>query len=303
MSRDQVEQVLGQLDQALYNHLQWHNNLIRIFTCRLPADKHDIIPESYKECRFGQWYYCKSTDTIKDHPGFIAIGAAHQHMHQLASKILISLESNNTVHPQDYDNFSNALERLRLEIYALKNELEILQYNRDPLTLAINRITMLPILREVHDIVKRQGHPSCIAMMDIDLFKKVNDQHGHVVGDKVLVAISHFIISHLRTYDKYFRYGGEEFLICLQDVNMEQAYPMIDRLREEISKLPINAELNNPLFATVSFGVTSLDENNTVEEAIERADKALYVAKSTGRNRTQIWEPDLVKNNNHIVNK
>lgn len=294
--RNELQQILAQLDQALYNHQQWHNDLIRTLACRLPCDKHDTIPDAHKECRFGQWYYSTTLRTINDHPGFIAIGEAHQRMHQLASHVLIQLNTNNTITSLDYDNFANSLERLRLEIYALKNELEILLYNRDPLTMAINRVTMLPVLREQQDLARRQFQSCCIAMIDIDLFKKINDQHGHIVGDKVLATLAHYLIEHLRPYDKIFRYGGEEFLIFIQQVNLSQAFEMIDRMREEISSIPFNVGLPAPIHVSISSGVTTLDPNSTVEQSIDHADKALYLAKSSGRNRTQTWNSDMAQN-------
>ncbi|MDR3476586.1 MAG: diguanylate cyclase [Gammaproteobacteria bacterium] len=289
--RDELQQILTQLDQALYNHQQWYNDLMRTLACRLPCNKHDTIPDAYRECRFGQWYYSNKSKSINNHPGFIAIGEAHQRMHQLVSHVLINLNTNNTITPLDYDNFANSLERLRLEIYGLKNEIEILLYNRDPLTMAINRITMLPVLREQQELTRRQLQSCCIAMVDIDLFKKVNDQHGHLVGDKVLATLAHYLIEHLRPYDKIFRFGGEEFLLCIQQVNLTQAFEMLDRIREEIAAMPFNVGLQEPLHITVSCGITILDPNATVEESIDHTDKALYLAKSTGRNRTQTWNP------------
>jgi diguanylate cyclase len=290
IDRNELQLILTQLDQALYNHQQWHNDLIRTLACRLPYDKHDILPEAYKECRFGQWYYNNTSKHLLEYQGFTAIGEAHKYMHLMASQVLTKLSTSNSVIPLDYDNFANSLEKLRLEIYAFKSELETLLYNRDPLTMTINRVSMLPVLRELQDMIRRQYQSCCIAMMDLDSFKKVNDQYGHLIGDKVLATVAHFLIEHLRPYDKIFRYGGEEFLLCIQQVDVSQANKMLDRLREEIAKLPINVGLDAPLYITVSFGITELDPNATVERSIDRADKALYLAKTSGRNRTQIWK-------------
>jgi diguanylate cyclase (GGDEF)-like protein len=294
MDRDELQQILTQLDQALYNHQQWHNDLIRTLACRLPHDKHDIIPDSHKECRFGQWYYNNKSTNIINHPGFIAIGESHHRMHQLVSHLLLSLSDTNNVMPNDYDNFANSLERLRLEIYGLKNEIETLLYNRDPLTMAINRVSMLPILREQQELIRRQSQSCCIAMLDIDHFKKVNDQYGHLVGDKILAAVAHYLIEHLRPYDKIFRFGGEEFLLCIQQVDLATAFEMLDRLRGQIATTPFFIGLQEPIHITVSCGITSLDTKADIEESIDRSDKALYLAKSSGRNQTQRWNEQLL---------
>lgn len=86
------------------------------------------------------------------------------------------------IRTHEYDSFANLLERMRLEVFTLKRELEELLYKGDPLTGAIGRIDMLPILREQQDLAKRQNVSCCIAMMDFDHFKNVNEHYGHIVG-------------------------------------------------------------------------------------------------------------------------
>lgn len=292
VDRNELQQAMTQLDQALYNHQQWYNNIIRTLVCRLPHDKHDTVTEAYKECRFGQWYYGGILEHINKYPGFIAIGEAHQRMHQLAGNILTSVNVNNSLSPLDYDNFANSIDRLRLEISAFKNELEVLLFNHDPLTMAINRVSMLPILREQLELSVRQAQPFCLAMLDLDFFKKVNDQHGHLVGDKVLIILSRYLIEHLRPYDKLFRYGGEEFLLCLQQVNPSKAFEIMDRIRADIAAMPFNVGLPAPIHITMSCGVTLLATNISVEESIDHADKALYLAKSSGRNQVKVWNAE-----------
>ncbi|MHB1949829.1 MAG: diguanylate cyclase [Gammaproteobacteria bacterium] len=293
ISRDELQQVMSQLDQSIYNHQQWYNSLIRTLICRLQSDENDIHTEAHKKCRFGQWYFNHAPKKLCDHPGFIAIGTAHQHMHELTKHLLITSNAGNSISPLEFDNFANALERLRLEIFTLKNELETLLYNRDPLTMTITRISMLPILREQQALVIRQSQPCCIAMIDLDFFKKINDQYGHPAGDKVLIAITHNISKHLRPYDKIFRYGGEEFLLCIPQADLNEGYEMVDRLRQETAAMNIDLGLQKPVNITISAGLTLLDPNCPVEQSIDRVDKAMYAAKSNGRNCTKIWTVDL----------
>lgn len=291
MDHQELQQILIELDQALHNHQQWYNNLVRILACRLPGDKHDTISNPHKECRFGQWYYLNKSKTITSHAGFIAIGEAHKNMHEQAKNILTSLETHNNVKTFDYDNFSNSLEKLRLEIFAFKNELETLLYTRDPLTRTINRINLLPILREQRDFLKRkQTQNTCLVMVDLDLFKMVNDKYGHIIGDKVLAAVAHYLSEKIRNYDKIFRYGGEEFLLCLQQMNLEQAHELVEQLRQNIADLEIDVGLQEPIRTTISCGLALLDGNMTVEESIDHADKALYQAKSAGRNCSRVFD-------------
>ncbi|MHB1947582.1 MAG: diguanylate cyclase [Gammaproteobacteria bacterium] len=293
ISHDELQQVMAQLDQAIYNHQQWHNSLIRTLICRLTSDENDINIESYKKCRFGQWFFNHAPEKLRDYPGFIAIGTAHQHMHEVTMRLLTTSNAGIAISPLEFDNFANALERLRLEIFTLKNELETLLYNHDPLTMAITRISMLPILREQQALVTRQSQPCCIAMMDLDLFKKVNDRYGHPAGDKALATLAHNISKHLRPYDKLFRYGGEEFLLCIPQIDLNQGYEMIERLRLDIAAMTIDLGLQEHINITISVGLTLLDPNYPVEQTIDRADKAMYAAKTAGRNCTKIWNIDM----------
>jgi diguanylate cyclase (GGDEF)-like protein len=125
-------------------------------------------------------------------------------------------------------------------------------------------------------------------MVDIDFFKKLNDKHGHIVGDKALVLLARYLMDNLRPYDKIFRYGGEEFLICIPHSNVLEANEMIDRLRAGIAAMPFNVGLPNSIHMAVSCGIALLDPNTAIEVSIDNVDSAMYLAKSNGRNRTEI---------------
>lgn len=289
VQHDELRSILNQLEQALYNHQQWHNSLIRTLVCRLPSDKHDVMPYAYKECRFGQWIYSDELKKMTEHPGFIAIKKAHQSMHDRASQLLINNSNNISISPQEYDFFSNSLEQLRLEIFSLRNELEGLLYTRDPLTGTINRINMPQILREQLELAKRQEKNCCLALIDFDFFKKVNDTYGHQAGDIVLSTIGHYIIKNIRSYDKIFRYGGEELLMCLPFTDLTLGKEIMEQFRKGIAELKILIQPEKTISITVSIGLTLLDVNSPVEASIEHADKAMYVAKSNGRNCIHAW--------------
>lgn len=289
ISREQLQDVILQLEQALYNHQQWYNSIIRSLVCKLPADRHDITHEAYKECRFGQWYYGNYVENLHEHPGYIALGEEHKQMHQAAAKLLVAMSKGSNISPYDYDAFSISIEKLRLEISTLQRELSDLLYNRDALTGAINKVSMLPILREQQELVKRNIQACSIAMLDLDHFKQVNDQHGHSAGDYVLAGVIRYIIEHMRPYDKIFRVGGEEFILCMQSTDTNSAFEMVERLREGIAATAIEINKNEEIHITASFGIAAIEPNVTIEETIEHADEALYKAKSEGRNCTRIW--------------
>ncbi len=138
-------------------------------------------------------------------------------------------------------------------------------------------------------VQKRMQHDErsmCLLMIDVDHFKRVNDNYGHPVGDKVLYAVAQALINLMRPNDIVTRYGGEEFIILLPEVEPSGAMTIAERLREGIAKMTLDGdELAAALPVTVSIGVASMRPNEVLEALIVRADAALYRAKAGGRNR------------------
>ena len=131
-------------------------------------------------------------------------------------------------------------------------------------------------------------------MIDLDNFKAINDLYGHHAGDKVLAESVRYLIRHLRPYDKVFRYGGEEFLLCLPYTDFTPGLERVQELGEGIAALPIDIGTEKPIHISASFGLTQLDPDVPVEESIDRADKAMYAAKAAGRNCVRTWEASMV---------
>jgi diguanylate cyclase len=161
---------------------------------------------------------------------------------------------------------------------------------RRDLTGAWNRNSMFQKLAEEQDRMVRNKQQCCLCMMDLDHFKQVNDTYGHAAGDKVL----HFAVEHageyLRKYDSIFRYGGEEFLLCLPNISAEDAVVAMDRIRAGLEKLDITLPGGQTIIhVTASFGVAPVSVDRSVEENINVADQALFCAKVSGRNRVCLW--------------
>jgi diguanylate cyclase len=292
LSDEQMRSALKELEQASYNHDQWAETLYGTLICRLTPDERDTSRDSHHQCRFGQWYYRSGLTALKNYPGFAEIGLEHERMHQYAASLLRSSLDGVPISIKDYERFVTALKRMHLEIATVQRELESTLFNLDPLTGTPSRVGMLTKLRELQEFVRR-NHDCTVAMMDLDFFKSVNDKYGHLVGDKVLVGFARYIMAHLRPYDRVFRYGGEEFLICLSDTGLQAGHDILERLREELGSLQFESDGQGPFHVTVSFGVASLDGDAPVEQSIDRADRALYVAKTTGRNRVVDWDASM----------
>ncbi|MBS4067011.1 MAG: diguanylate cyclase [Sulfurimonas sp. RIFOXYD12_FULL_36_11] len=128
----------------------------------------------------------------------------------------------------------------------------------------------------------RYSYPLSLVIFDIDYFKKINDEHGHDIGDKILIEYAEFISSHLREGDVFCRIGGEEFTIILPHTNKENAYYIIDKMR---GKIEAYKEI---VPVTMSFGVAEYVKDESLELFFKRADEALYEAKNSGRNRVMV---------------
>ena len=276
LSDVQMREGVRQLEQALYNHEQWAETLYGTLICRLKPDERDMCVDAHRRCRFGQWYYTAGKVLLERHPGFAEIELEHERMHQFAGSLLRSTVDGVPISIHDYERFVTAMKLLRLEINTIQRELEDALFDLDPLTGTPSRAGMLTKLRAEQELVKRNVNTCVVVMMDLDQFKNVNDKYGHVVGDRVLIGFARYLMAHLRPYDKVFRYGGEEFLICLPGADLLAGRDIIDRLREELGSLPHEANGKEIFRVTVSFGLALLDPDFPVEQSIDRADKALY---------------------------
>jgi diguanylate cyclase (GGDEF)-like protein len=157
----------------------------------------------------------------------------------------------------------------------------------DPLTGIGNRSSFNNALKSEMGRFSRYGTKTfALLMLDIDHFKLVNDQHGHLNGDEVLKGLVQIIRSMIRDSDTFARWGGEEFVLLLPLTELKYAENMAERIRVRISETSFHPVGN----LTVSLGVGQYRESESVEEFIHRIDRALYLAKNTGRNKVKVAE-------------
>jgi len=157
----------------------------------------------------------------------------------------------------------------------------------DALTGLINRREFNRRIAEEFSRSKRHKSQLSLALFDIDFFKKINDTYGHNAGDAILRELGNLISTKTRTSDIACRYGGEEFALILPETSQVEAYELLNRLRQLVEEEIFN-QTNQPIKATISVGVAQLEAlDKTTTEFCERADKALYKAKESGRNRVE----------------
>jgi diguanylate cyclase (GGDEF)-like protein len=177
---------------------------------------------------------------------------------------------------------------------ALEEQLQTQLYRsatRDGLTGAVNKQHFMERLNQAMSSARRHSNEISVAMADIDHFKSVNDTYGHAAGDAVLREVAHRIQDHLRTEDLLGRFGGEEFVVLMDQTPLLGAGHVADRLREAVARKPFRvpgADGWTEIAVTVSVGVSTLRKDELDEALIMRADTALYEAKRNGRNQVAL---------------
>lgn len=289
-----LRKALEQLEQAEHDHVEWHDALLRAIICGPPCDANDFAEDAHQRCRFGQWYYGKASDEFREKPAFAAMEAEHRDLHRVGARMLRAAAAGGSVMRADYEELVSRGARLHLELGSLRQEIQAVLRSRDALTGALDRGEMLPDLGASHALAQRGVQQCCIAFMDVDHLKAINDEYGHKLGDEILAGVVRFLTQRLRPYDKVFRYGGDEFLIALPGADLATGQAVIARVREGLAGCPLAvAPVGGELRVSASFGLAMLDPGVTVEESIERADQALMLAKAAGRNRAISWDPGV----------
>jgi diguanylate cyclase (GGDEF)-like protein len=184
---------------------------------------------------------------------------------------------------------TNELKQANQLLEQEKSRLKKLSYT-DQLTSLYNRYK----IKELFDYEKKQiiryKTELAIIIIDIDYFKTINDSYGHTVGDLILIELANLLQTIVRNSDVVSRWGGEEFVILAPKTNLEQARVLAEKIRHKIK----SHHFSHDIHMTVSFGVTSFQENDTLERIILRADEALYKAKESGRDRVKVHTSDLL---------
>ena len=173
---------------------------------------------------------------------------------------------------------NNAIEALE-NIHIITNHA-----NRDYLTGLYNRRYFYDSMQEYMESISQTGEQFAVAMIDIDNFKKINDQYGHDIGDKVIVQLADILRSGTSYRDLVSRFGGEEFCLVLKNINRYSASDILERIREEVASYTLVLENEEYIQFTVSIGAT-LHTEDTLDETINLADMLLYNAKNNGKNQ------------------
>jgi len=185
-----------------------------------------------------------------------------------------------------YLPLDKAGEKGRIELFLRDITEEVMLATTDPLTRLYNRRFMNEFLARETERSKRSHSKFAVVMADVDDFKRINDTYGHLSGDIVLKAIVRGMISGTREYDIAGRYGGEEFLIIMPEIDKQTTVDVADRMRRNIENHEIEVMNGEMVTVTASFGIATFDEDgNSPDDLLVRADERLYKAKRQGKNR------------------
>ena len=189
----------------------------------------------------------------------------------------------------DSQSLKREMDGSMAEVEELKKELEGLKQaaKTDMLTGLLNRRGFEAAMTKAMDKSVRTSAPLSVILSDIDHFKRINDNYGHLIGDNVLKMLSKLLQEHIKGKDIAARFGGEEFILVLPETNLEGAFMLAEQIRLKLRSMRWRTKAGERMGAiTMSLGVSQFKGGDTLESLVDRADNALYQAKSQGRNKT-----------------
>lgn len=267
--------------------LDWENRIFRALATGMPLDESSAIENS----AFGLWFHHKASLLFNEADG---LGMIDEIIRRIDNSIL----------PQIFHGDGGDIQsaEVRTLIMAIMTDVGHIRYllgemferltdldvGRDALTHIFNRRFLPTILKREIAWNRKKGDPFHVLMLDIDYFKRVNDEHGHDSGDRVLQTVAGLLMNQVRASDFVFRYGGEEFLIVLAKVDGAQAREIAEKIRRCVEEAEIPISNNRSIKVTLSVGVAGSDGHPDYQRILDRADKALYAAKHAGRNRCEM---------------
>ena len=293
LTANETKYIIDSLENAIIEHGKWLTSWHRNIVCSLPLTEDIISADAHRISKFGEWYYNQQSKMLKEHPDFELIDRAYKDLHDEARELALKAKEAKSFKIIEYDLFLSKEVKLSEILIKLRDEFLEALFSFDPLTRVLNRQAFLRILTQEHSRASRTGKSCSIVMVDLDNFKKVNDNYGHQAGDTTLRSVAQYLIENLRPYDSMCRYGGEEFLICLPHTQLNLSKKILTRLQKGLSQHSIQIDKKRTIHITASFGLAMTKPNISVIDTITHADSAMYAAKHGGGNRVVPWGDKL----------
>jgi len=272
------------------SHLIWLTNLAKY----IQEESINKCPElDAIKCEFGIWLRYDAKNIIQNNSKYKAIDSLHNSLHLFGGKI-----KDNTA-KDSYHILITYLEKCELLSLSIGTELALLdnilmnkKITKDALTGAMNRHGLKSVFESQYELSLATNNSFVLAMCDLDYFKRLNDTHGHVAGDKMLKMFVDTVKKYIRNSDVIIRYGGEEFVIILAAIEKDKGYEVLEKIRKKFENSFLTID-EKEVRATVSIGLLEIKpeyyyKQNFLNEYITIADQKLYMAKESGRNQTEV---------------
>ncbi|MDY0331376.1 MAG: GGDEF domain-containing protein [Thiomonas sp.] len=267
-------------------YVAWFQRCLRQGVCRNHPGAVVALPRGAIEHQLDQVIDCSAPDAAELLP---PLDAQQRRLAEICS-LISELTATDQQHARAVQTWDRLID-LGLDTLQGFADLEVLLAARraaqDALTGLPGRAALQRRLQGEQALVLRQGGMCSVVMLDIDHFKRVNDQHGHQTGDRVLAAFARLLRGALRPYDGVYRYGGEEFVLVLPGATAVQAVQIVDRMRQALAQRPLVQTRTGGLHIGFSAGVAALT-GRAIAQTLRCADLALYCAKAQGRDQVRL---------------
>lgn len=260
--------------------LDWENDLL----FALASGKREELPGALSDSEFGLWFLHKGLSIVGETTETILV----RRLMGEVDGLLVGTSPRVMHEPGTAATIRRHLANIRKVLHSVMSRIGELEAGSDTLTQLLNRRFLPTVLRRSIDLADSHGHQFAAVAIDMDHFKKVNDNWGHEVGDRVLKHVASLLAQSVRSSDYVFRLGGEEFLVVLVGVGPEQGRRIAEGLLERIRERPFILNDGTPLPLSASMGVAGYDGHPDYERLLDRADQAMYAAKHAGRDRVEV---------------
>ncbi len=279
-----LEPLLQEIDQRIQDHLEWNQRLLRCALLRESPGADLLATDSARRCRVGVWLDREHDQLAAFDEAVVArLGEVHRALHDVVRAMCEGALGGGAAAPGDLDRYQDAQIEMVGLLGHLRRRLASEQEQLDPLTGLPLRRTLARDFAARHEDARRVGASLHLAMVDVDRFKRINDERGHLVGDAALEHVAGILRAGLRRGDELYRYGGEEFLVLTLSGDVDGGEHAARRLVAAVRAAPLG-----DLALTVTIGVTAVAREDSLEAAIARADAALLAGKRAGRDRVVV---------------
>lgn len=277
---------IAEFDAAIEAHMEWTRRILRCAVLHTSPGEDVLAPMAHTLCRFGRWFILNRAHfEAIDANAARSVEVVHQAMHDAIRAICADVMTGRPGQNADLIAFEKSQSELLTLLARLKTVTLSNAVRHDPLTGLPLRYGIESDFTLCQKDARRNHTLLYVAMIDVDHFKRINDNYGHPEGDMVLRHLAGTLKQGLRSNDPLYRFGGEEFLWLMRCESAEEAEQSARRIVTTIGTTPVPITGSEPLTLTVTLGLALVGEQEDIASAIKRADMALYEGKKAGRNR------------------